>query len=384
MTSHARSTSVDERNPDRLRIAILGSRGFPSTYGGYETFVRHVTRIWESQGHSVTVYCRTRPEPRRTPWVVEGARCIWTPGIDSKSLSTLTYGLTSHLDVSLRSVDVALVVNVANGFFLPLLKARGIPSVVNTDGLEWQRGKWGSFAQSVFFHGAKMAARFGDVLVSDSQSIADIWSEEFGVTPRYIAYGAPVLHDLPDDQVRALGVEPGKYALAVARITPENNVDLTLDAMRSLRDVKLVVVGSANYPNETERRLRGLSESGDIIWLGHVDNQDFLNELWAHAGVYVHGHSVGGTNPSLLQALGAGAPTLALDTMFNREVLDGDDKQIYSHDAAQLAAKIRELLSSPSRQSEFATKGRLIVSERFQWSQIAGKYEQALRDAISA
>ena len=158
-----------------MRLAIIGSRGFPSTYGGYETLVRHIAPEWVDQGHEVTVYCRQRAAPRSRLTSVEGVRCIWTPGLDSKSLSTLSFGASSNVDAALRGYDAALVLNVANGFYLPLLKARRIPTVVNTDGIEWERGKWSKTAQKVFYRGAAMTARHADVLVADSQAIARIW-----------------------------------------------------------------------------------------------------------------------------------------------------------------------------------------------------------------
>ncbi len=215
-----------------MKLAIIGSRGFPSTYGGYETLVRHIAPEWVGQGHEVTVYCRQRPERSRST-SVEGVRCIWTPGFDSKSWSTLSFGASSHVDAALRGYDAALVLNVANGFYLPLLKARGIPTVVNTDGIEWERGKWSKTAQKVFYRGAAMAARHADVLVADSQAIARIWQRLFDVSARFIPYGAPVLDGVRDDRIRSLGLTPRTYALVVARLIPENNVELTLDALEA-------------------------------------------------------------------------------------------------------------------------------------------------------
>jgi glycosyltransferase involved in cell wall biosynthesis len=366
-----------------IKIAILGSRGYPSTYGGYETLVRHIARAWASDGHEVTVYCRTRRagDPART-WEVDGVRCIWTPGRDTKSASTLSFGLTSHVDAAARHFDAALVLNVANGFYLPLLVARGIPTVVNTDGVEWARGKWGPTARKVFHKGAELSARYADVLVSDSRAIADVWDEEFGVRPRYIPYGAEVQRELGHNRVTDLGFEPRTYALAVARLTPENNVELTLDAVDAMADRRpAIVVGSANYGSDIEERLQGLDEAGRIRWLGHVHDQELLMQLWAHCGVYVHGHSVGGTNPALLQALGAGAPTLALDTPFNREVIVHED-QFYPHDAASLACRMEEVLASDATQRAWASRGKLTIHSRFQWQCVCDAYECALRDAI--
>lgn len=363
------------------RVAILGCRGFPSTYGGFETAVREIAPIWQNQGLSVTVYCRDRKEGQLS-WIHNGVCCRWTPGIDNKSASTLSFGLTSNLDAALRSYDAALILNVANGFFLPLLRMSGVGTALNTDGIEWERGKWGSAARQVFLAGARASARFADVLVSDSRAIGDIWSDTFGVETEFIPYGARVLEGIGERRVRDLGLEPGTYALVVARLIPENNVDLTLNALQTGSSVPAVIVGSANYNAPIVTRLRSLSPGSPIKWLGHVDDQDLLNELWANAGVYVHGHSVGGTNPALLQALGAGSPTVALDTVFNREVLGFED-QLYASDAHQLAAKIRAVLGDPVLRARWSARGREIVRERYDWHDIAYRYREALELAAS-
>src|SRR6202042_1132730 len=357
-----------------MKLAIIGSRGFPSTYGGYETLVRHIAPEWVNQGHEVTVYCRERAE-RADSKYVEGVRCIWTPGLDLKSWSTLSFGASSHVDAVLRGYDAALVLNVANGFYLPLLKARGIPTVVNTDGIEWERGKWSKTAQKVFYRGAAMTARHADVLVADSQAIARIWQRLFDVSARFIPYGAPVLDGAQDDRVRSLGLTPRTYALVVARLIPENNVELTLDALELLDGTRpqAVIVGSANYPSPLEARLRELDDRGQLKWLGHVHDQGLLTALWANCGVYVHGHSVGGTNPALLQALGAGAPTLALDTEFNAEVLPFAEHR-FPHDAGILAERIRAVLTSPSLKEEMALRGRAVVGERYSWDEVCESY----------
>jgi glycosyltransferase involved in cell wall biosynthesis len=364
-----------------MRLAIIGSRGFPSTYGGYETLVRNLAPEWVGQGHEVTVYCRRRAERSRVTFV-EGVRCIWTPGLDSKSWSTLSFGCSSHMDAALRGYDAALVLNVANGFYLPLLKARGIPAVVNTDGIEWERGKWSKTAQKVFYRGAALTARYADVLVADSRAIARIWQQLFDVSARFIPYGAPVLDKGQDDRVRSLGLTPHTYALVVARLIPENNVELTLDALELLdgRRPQAVIVGSANYASPLEGRLRELDTRGRLKWLGHVHDQELLTQLWANCGVYVHGHSVGGTNPALLQALGAGAPTLALDTVFNQEVVEREE-QLFPPDATALASRLVTILRDPNIRNRFVEHGRTVVGERYAWADVSRSYMAALEDA---
>lgn len=358
------------------RIAILGSRGYPSTYGGYETLVRIVAPMWVEQGLDVSVYCRSRFEGHRA-WVQDGIHCRWTPGVENKSASTLSYGLTSHLDVSRRKFDAALVLNVANGFFLPLLNRSGVGCALNTDGIEWGRDHWGSNAQRVIKAGALMGAKRADVLVADSKAIAEFWHSELGVESEFIAYGAPVLEGLGSDQVEELGLKPGSYALVVARFRPENNVELILDAIESEGDIPAVIVGDANFESPTQRRLEAMNRDGKALWLGHVGDQVLLNQLWANCGVYLHGHSVGGTNPSLLQAMGAGAPVLALDTPFNREVIE-DQEQLFPADVAVLNTLIRQVLSDPELAKRWVERSKTTIAERYSWQDVADRYLEVL------
>jgi glycosyltransferase involved in cell wall biosynthesis len=220
-----------------------------------------------------------------------------------------------------------------------------------------------------------MTAHYADALICDSNAIGEIWMKDFGRESTFIPYGAPVLSNVAYDRLDALGLENRSYLLAVARLAPENNVELTLDALELLGDraPPAVVVGSANFDSPIEARLAALQAAGRVLWLGHVDDQELLNQLWAHCAVYVHGHSVGGTNPALLQALGAGAPTLALDTPFNAEVLPFADA-LYPCNAQTLADSLWSVAISPSRQEEMAQRGRSIVSVRYTWDGVCRAY----------
>jgi glycosyltransferase involved in cell wall biosynthesis len=361
-----------------MKFAIIGSRGFPSSYGGYETLVRNLAPYLVRSGHDVTVYCRTRDEGRRA-WVTEDVRCIATHGRDTKSLSTLTFGLTATFDASFRRFDAVLVLNIANGFWLPLLRAARTPFAVNTDGIEWERGKWSRLGRAAFRAGAWMTARNADTLICDSRAIGAIWKQSFGRDSTFIPYGAPVLSNVGRDRLQAIDLGTLPYLLVVARLAPENNVDLALDALELLGDQapQAVIVGSANFDSPIEARLRKLEAAKHISWLGHVDDQQLLTQLWAHCDVYVHGHSVGGTNPALLQALGAGAPTLALDTPFNAEVLPYPDQR-FPPDASALAERIRSFMSSSSLREEAARRGRTLIGEHFAWEVVCRAYMDAL------
>jgi glycosyltransferase involved in cell wall biosynthesis len=361
-----------------MKLAILGSRGFPSTYGGYETLVRYLAPYLVQEGHEVTAYCRVRDDGRRT-WMTEGVRCIATPGYDSKSFSTLTFGMTATLDAGFRRFDSILVLNIANGFWFPALRVARTPFAVNTDGIEWERGKWSRFGRATFRAGAWMTARNAGALICDSNAIGAIWKEMSGRDSTFIPYGAPVLEDVGRDRLEPAGISSEPYLLAVARLAPENNVELTLDALDLLGDQApmAVIVGSANFDSPIEARLQTMETAGRVKWLGHVDDQQLLTQLWANSAVYVHGHSVGGTNPALLQALGAGAPTLALDTPFNAEVLPYKEHR-FPRDARTLAGRIQTVSTSPALQEEMTQRGRLVIHERYSWDDVCRAYMDVL------
>lgn len=362
-----------------MRIAVLGSRGFPSTYSGYETFIRHFVPHALAAGHEVVVYCRERQDGARE-WRADGAICRATGGIESKSLSTLSFGLTSAWDVRSSGADVALVVNCASGFWLPLLRRAGIPTVVNVDGLEWERGKWNRLGKAVFRAGARMSARYADTVVADSTAIAEIWEREFGIRPSFVPYGAPIIEDRASDRVAELGFPAGRYGLSVARLVPENNIEMTLDALERMGPDRppWIIVGSAVGNSPLADRLGEIDPSAGIHWLGHISDQELLNQLWRNCGVYAHGHSVGGTNPSLLQAMGAGAPVVAYDTPFAREVLT-DAGQYYS-DPASLAVAISTVLGSAERRRRLSQLGQQRIEAAYTWSSVCDDYLSLLSE----
>lgn len=362
-------------------VAIIGTRGYPSYYGGFETAVRKLAPYLADQGWDVTVYSRpgaTKPDdPDRDPRV----RVVETGGLEKKSLSTLTYGFTAARHAAKEKPDVALVMNVANGYWLPILKRAGIPTLVNVDGIEWDRAKWGRLAKWVFHTGAKWTAKHGTRMVYDSKEIARRWKEEFGLDGDFIPYGG-------DEPAEVLPVEPGlnarEYALVVARFVPENTVPEFLDAARELaRDRKVVIVGSSGYGGELDDSARLLSEkTPNVSWLGHVSDDRRLLALWQHAGVYFHGHSVGGTNPALVQAMACGAPIVARDTVYNREVLGADGAFVEPHPES-IATKLREVLSSPKEQEALAADALSRARSTYTWIGVCSAYESSLRNLLA-
>lgn len=301
---------------------------------------------------------------------------IVTPGVESKSLSTLSYGLTASMHSAIRArPSVALVMNVANGYYLPLFKARGIPTAVNVDGVEWDRQKWGRAAKAAFRTGARLTARFGTELIFDAVAIGDRWRSEFHRDGTFIPYGGTPAGPFSP----VLGLTPGAYALLVARFVPENTVPEFLKAAKSIAEHHpVVLVGSSGYGGEIDEAARLLDEAvPNIHWLGHISDDDMLFSLFQNAGVYFHGHSVGGTNPALVQAMACGAPVIARDTVYNREVL-GTEGTFVPADPESIAANVKAMLRDPTLRDRARANALRRSSEHYTWEIVCSRYEQLL------
>jgi glycosyltransferase involved in cell wall biosynthesis len=360
-------------------VAVIGTRGYPSYYGGFETAIRKLAPHLADRGWDVTVYGRrgaTRPEDKDMDHrIVSRVK----RGVETRSLSTLSYGLTSTLDAAGRRPDVALVMNVANGYFLPLLKARGIPTLVNVDGIEWERDKWSPLAKRVFRTGAVCTAKWANRLIFDARAIETYWQQTFGVGGTFIPYGGEVPPVLPVPE----GLTHRGYVLIVARFVPENSVPQFFEAVPAIAaNHPVVIVGSSGYGGEMDEAARSLAaDHSAVSWLGHVSNDSLLLALWQHAGVYFHGHSVGGTNPALVQAMAAGAPTLARDTVYNREVLGPAGKFVVS-DPDAIADGVLRLMDSELDREEACRANVLRAELDYSWTDVCDSYERALRELL--
>jgi glycosyltransferase involved in cell wall biosynthesis len=330
-------------------------------------------------GWDVVVYGRKGTTQNSAETRDPRVRTRVTRGIESKSFSTLTYGMTACLDAARRKPDVALVMNCANGFWLPFLTMRGVPTVVNVDGIEWERQKWGRVARAVFRAGARMTAKFATSLVFDAREIARRWKQEFERDGHFIPYGGDSSSELPLEP----GLEHRSYVLLVARLVPENTIAEFFEAAKIIaKTYPVVIVGTSGYPSDLERAAAELvSGSPNVTWLGHVDDDRRLHSLWQHAGVYFHGHSVGGTNPALVQAMASGAPTVARDTPYNREVL-GNAGSFTAMDVDAIAASIIRLMEDPDAQARAAEDARSLASSSYTWEAVCQSYEQALRGVV--
>ena len=352
-----------------MHIAMIGTRGVPARYGGFETCIEEVGRRLAERGHAIRVYCRSA-EP--LPGSYLGMDLVALPALKKKSLETLSHTGLSVAHLVRRPVDAAIVFNAANAPFLPVLRGRRIPFATHVDGLEWKRAKWGRNGRRYYRAAEAMAVRWSDALIADAQGIADYYTSEFGAPTELISYGAPLLTEAGFDRLAELHLQPGGYHLVVARFEPENHVaEIVKGYAESSARLPLIVVGSAPYADEYVSQIKAAADDR-VRLLGAVWDQQQLDQLYANCLTYLHGHSVGGTNPSLLRAIGAGTATIAYDVSFNREVL-GEAGEFFTT-PSEVAARIEEA------ESDFAAtalRGKKLRAQaaHYDWDDVAKRYE---------
>jgi glycosyltransferase involved in cell wall biosynthesis len=355
---------------------MIGTRGVPARYGGFETAVEEVGRRLAGRGHDVVVYCRGDTSPRH----YLGMKRVLLPAIRRPAVETLSHSAFSVGHLAVHRCDAAIVFNAANAVLLPAIRLARIPVAVHVDGLEWQRAKWGQTGRRWYLWSERLAVRWADELIADSPGIQDYYRSTYAASTRLLAYGAPLLGDVDPARLSDLGLDRYGYHLVVARLEPENHVDMIVDAYRgSSARLPLIIVGSVPYASRYQRTLTAsVSADHRIRMFGSVWDQELLNALYAGAASYLHGHSVGGTNPSLLRAMGAGAPTMAYDVSFNRDVL-GETGRFFTEEAT-LRRLIEEVEADPVAGRSRGAAAWRRASIAYRWDDVALGYERMLVD----
>ena len=364
--------ATDQSQP--LKIAMIGTRGVPAKYGGFETCVEEIGQRLVARGHDVTVYCRNGYYSHDNDSHL-GMKRITLPNIPHKSLDTMSHTMLSVLHAMWQGYDIHMVFNAANSLLLFPLRLLGKQIAINTDGLEWKRTKWGYLGRSFYKFSEKIACLMANRLVTDSQGIRRYYSNRHNVDSTEIAYGAPIQYNDDTDALRKLELEPGKYFLQITRFEPENHPLLTINAFNQLdTDKKLVMVGCNPYPTDYTRWIEERAGSRTLL-LGCVYDQDLLKALWCQCYAYIHGNSVGGTNPALLQTMASGCFTIANDNVFNRDVLG--DCGIYAKDnQVDLSKAMQWALDNEPLLDNYRSRARQRIVDFYNWDRITDLYEQ--------
>ena len=352
------------------RIAIIGTQGVPAAYGGFETLVENLIGDNCPDDIEYTVFC-SRPESKTHPATYKGARLRYV-SLSSHGVQSIPYDILSMLK-ALGGYDVVMVLGTSGCSFLPIFRLLNRKRlIINIDGLEHRRDKWGSAARALLRFSERMAVRYADVVVADNQGIVDYVEETYGKHPALIAYGGDhALRSVDDAQRRAVldryGVKEGEFAVSVCRIEPENNCHVVLEAFaRPECDVPLVFIGNWDRSDYGRRLKERYSDVGNIHICDPEYDLDTLCALRSSARCYIHGHSAGGTNPSLVEAMFAGRPVIACDVVYNRATTCGEAS--YFHDAPSLLRQL-ECIDAVDGSRMLA-----LAREHYTWKHIAGQY----------
>jgi glycosyltransferase involved in cell wall biosynthesis len=381
----ADQTSIDGAELD-VRIAIVGTRGIPAAYGGFETLAWELSTRLAQRGHSVTVYCRRGWTDESVP-VPEGVQRRFVPYLGGKYLETVSHTGASIIDSLVRGYDAMWVGNAANAVFCAIPRIRGTAVALNVDGIERQRKKWGLAGRLWYAIGERFALVYPNVIVSDAVVIRDYYLEQYGKQSALIAYGAPILDRKPLPDLTTYGlhdIQPNGYLLYVSRLEPENQADVVIRAYRDVPgDIPLLIVGDAPHATEYKTKLVELAASDHRVRLtGAIYGQGY-RDLQRGALAYIHATSVGGTHPALIEAMGAGNLILAYATPENAEVI-ADAGMGFSSDA-ELAAHLERIVVDPFTPALNMLRTRAVERVRvsYSWDRVTDQYEQLFEDLIS-
>ena len=355
----------------------MGTRGVPAQYGGFETAVEEIGRRLAERGYDVTVYCRN-PGQRITSY--EGMHLVNVPAIRHRITETLSHTALSTAHAIIRDhPDVVLLLNAGNAPLLKPLKLARIPTAIHLDGLESKREKWRGAGATYYRWAEKAAITWGQEVIADAQAIADYVQQEYGRDCTVIPYGASVIRP-GSERLAEVGATASGYHLIVARFEPENHVMDAVHAYRMCTDPRpLLVVGNAPYSQWYVDNVRKAAlDDPRVRLLGGIYDQELLDQLYGNAVTYIHGHSVGGTNPSLLRAMGAGAPVLGFDVEFNREVTANE--ALFWANADELTSILDDIATGGRDEDlmRFSDLGRERIAAVYQWDTVTDLYEELI------
>ncbi len=356
-----------------MKIAIMGTRGIPANYGGFETFAEKLSTRLVKRGHEVTVYGRSNIIDYDGD-EYQGVRLAILPTIAHKYFDTIAHTFLSVLHGLGRSYDVVLICNSVNSAFSWIPRLRGQKVALNVDGLEWQRAKWNRAGQWVYRFSEYLATFLPHHVVTDSRFIERYYLDRFGKPSTFIPYGAPTEPVATKAVLDRFGLKPREYVLYVSRLEPENNAHHIVRAFERVQtEKKLVVVGDAPYNHDY---IRALKETKDprILFTGYVFG-DGYHEFQSHAYCYVQATEVGGTHPALLEGMGFGNCIIAHDVPEHREAL-GDAGCYYGYrDIGDLAAKLQRLLDHPEEVEAYRLRAAKRAREEYSWDKVTSDYE---------
>ncbi|MEW6095873.1 MAG: DUF1972 domain-containing protein [bacterium] len=360
-----------------MKIAIIGTRGVPARYGGFETCAEELSIRLVEKAHEAIVYCRNTNSPDR-PKEFKGVKLIHLPSIKTKITDTFSHTFLSMIHVLFQGVDVILVFNAANSPLCIIPRLFGKKVAINVDGLEWRRKKWGRIAKKYYQFAEYLSTKVCNKIIADSKAIQRYYLEKYNVETTFIPYGADTEVLSKPDIIKKYNLIKDNYFFVVTRLEPENNPDLTVKAFEQVKtDKKLVIIGDVSYKSRFVQELKKTKDSR-IIFIPPVYKKDHIKELFCNCYAYIHGNEVGGTNPALLSALGYGNCVLALNVPYNAEVV-GKSAILYDKSIEDLSRKMQYLIDNPDVVLEYKKKAVNRIKEAgYIWEKVTSGYEKLL------
>jgi glycosyltransferase involved in cell wall biosynthesis len=357
-------------------LAILGTRGIPANYGGFETFAEELSVRLAARGHDVTVYGRSN-NIRYTGQEYRGVRLVILPTIGTKHLDTVAHTFLSVIHAVPRRFDCILMCNAANAAFAAVSRVTGTPVVLNVDGIERKRKKWGLAGRTYYRISEYLATIIPNVIVTDAAVIRDYYMQQHNAASVMIAYGASTDREATSEVQAKLGVRERDYILYVSRLEPENNAHTVIQAYAGVRgDKPLLIVGDAPYADDYITKLKSTTDKR-VHFPGAIYGKGY-RELQSHAYLYIQATEVGGTHPALIEAMGLGNCVIAFDTPENREVVD--DCGMFYASGEELTAKLQHAIDDPQVVEECRIKARARIQALYSWDAITDQYEKLFRE----
>lgn len=363
-----------------MRVAILGTRGIPAAYGGFETLAEELAAGLADRGHDVTVYARPGGVRARVD-THRGARVVHLPTIRHKYLDTVVHGFVSGLHAAAQGFDAVLVCNGANALAcrLPRLLGRPTRILLNVDGLERNRRKWNALGRLVYAISERLSCVLPDEVITDARAIERYYAERYGQRSSFIPYGADLPRPAGRDTLDRLGLAPGGYVLYVSRFEPENNPDAVVRGYRGVPGTApLVLVGSAPYADELIARVNAEAAADPRVKLPGAVYGEGYRQLLANAAAYVHATEVGGTHPALIEAMGFGLPIVVHDTVENREVAGETALYWDAHRPETLTRALAGLLGDEAARGRLGEAARTRARDRYRWEDVTRAYESLM------
>ena len=359
-----------------MKLAILGTRGIPANYGGFETFAEELSTRLVARGHDVTVYGRSN-NIRFPEETYKGVQLVILPTIGTKHLDTVAHTFLSVFHALPRRFDCILMCNAANAVFTLIPRLAGTPLALNVDGIERLRRKWGLAGRIYYRLSEYLSTIIPNTIVTDASVIRDYYLKKYRKPSVLIAYGATCDRTETTAVLSQLGIRPQEYFLYVSRLEPENNAHVVIEAFEKVRtDKRLVIVGDAPYARSYIQKLKS-TDDPRIRFAGAVYGQGY-RELQSHAYAYIQATEVGGTHPALIEAMGAGNCVIAKDTPENREVLA--DCGLFFSDAGELQHQMGRTLNDRVLFEGLRLKASARAKACYSWEAITDAYEKVFRE----